>query len=545
MATVTAGSTRLGPRSWRLRTQAIVFQAALLTSILLLCLVVSGLVLRSDLEGQYEQRALAVARSVAQQSGLAGLVTTTKPSPTGPVQVAAERVRVATGALYVVVTDDAGIRYSHPTLTEVGQRVSTDPSDALSGREVVAVQEGTLGDSARGKVPLRTPDGRVVGEVSVGISMDDLNLRLRQLVLLLALIMVPVLGLGMLGVVTLARRLRRTTLGLEPEEMADLLREHAAVLGGVRDGVLAIDDRERVTVANDEAVRLTGGGPIVRGRQLDMSGAPEEIVELFRLDQAPTGALRVIDDRVLLVTRLPVRRDGRDLGQVLILRDRSDLDELGRELEATRALTDALRAQAHEYTNRLHSLAGMLHVGHVDQALEYLDDLRVSATRPDGVTDPYLVGLLTAKTAAASEAGVELRTGDSTWVDGRLRRPLDTVTVVANLVDNAIRAAAETTPAQRRPAWVEITLASSGEDLIVHVLDSGSGVPSGADVFGYGVTSRAAADGHGIGLVLARQTARSHGGDVLLVDAGGNEHGAVFTARLPGVISGRTDGGSR
>ena len=89
----------------------------------------------------------------------------------------------------------------------------------------------------------------------------------------------------------------------------------------------------------------------------------------------------------------------------------------------------------------------------------------------------------------------------------------------------------------RRPAWVEITLASSGEDLIVHVLDSGAGVPSGTDIFGYGVTSRAAADGHGIGLVLARQTARSHGGDVLLADAGGNEHGAVFTARLPGVIS--------
>ncbi|MGZ0152981.1 sensor histidine kinase [Kribbella sp. WER1] len=539
MATVTAGATRLGPRSWRLRTQAIVFQAALLTIILLLCLVVSGLLLRSDLERQYEQRALAVARSVAQQADLPGLVTTTKPSRTGPIQVAAERVRVATGALYVVVTDDAGIRYSHPTLSEIGQTVSTDPTDALSGREVVAVQEGTLGDSARGKVPLRTADGRVVGEVSVGISMDDLNLRLRQLVLLLALIMVPVLAIGMVGVVTLARRLRRTTLGLEPEEMADLLREHAAVLGGVRDGVLAIDDRDRVTVANDEAIRLTGGDPIVRGRPLDASGAPEEIVELFRLEQAPTGALRVIGDRVVLVTRLPVRRDGRDLGQVLILRDRSDLDELGRELEATRALTDALRAQAHEYTNRLHSLAGMLHVGHVDQALDYLDDLRVSATRPDGVTDPYLVGLLTAKTAAASEAGVDLRTGDSTWVDGRLRRPLDTVTVVANLVDNAIRAASETTPADRRPAWVEVTLASSGEELIVHVVDSGAGVQSDADIFGYGVTSRASADGHGIGLVLARQTARSHGGDVVLLDAGSNKHGAVFTAHLPGVISGR------
>ncbi|HEY8620143.1 MAG TPA: histidine kinase, partial [Dermatophilaceae bacterium] len=252
-------STRPRRRGLRLRTQAVLFQVALLTVVLVIGLAVSILVLRRDLEHQFEQRALAIARSVAQDDRIAKMVLTSRPTADGPAQGAAEKVRRATQALYVVVTDDSGIRYSHPNRSLVGQRVSTDPSEALAGREFVAIQRGTLGDSARGKVPLRAEDGSVVGEVSVGISTVELNARMRELAILLILISAVALAVGVLGAVTLAHRLRRTTLGLEPEEMADLLREHAAVLGGVRDGVIAIDHAGRVTVCNPEAKRLLGG----------------------------------------------------------------------------------------------------------------------------------------------------------------------------------------------------------------------------------------------------------------------------------------------
>ena len=212
------------------------FQVALLTVVLVIGLAVSTLVLRRDLESQFEQRALAIARTVAQDERLASLVVTSRPSADGPVQLEAEKVRRASQALYVVVTDDAGIRYSHPNRALVGQRVSTDPSEALAGRELVAIQRGTLGDSARGKVPLRAVDGSVVGEVSVGIGTVELNARMNELVLLLVLVSSAALAMGVLGALTLAHRLRRTTLGLEPEEMADLLREHAAVLAACETG---------------------------------------------------------------------------------------------------------------------------------------------------------------------------------------------------------------------------------------------------------------------------------------------------------------------
>lgn len=519
-----------------LSTQAVVALAALLLTVVLLVMAASTALLRNDLKRQYEQRALAIAQSVAQQPGLADLVVATKPVASGQVEKTAERVRASTSALYVVITDKHGIRYSHPNHSLIGKLVSTSPDAALKGHEVVTIEKGTLGYSARGKVPLREGDGAIVGEVSVGIDIDELNAETRKLVLLLGLVAGVALGVGLLGAITLARRLRRTTLGLEPEEMADLLREHAAVLGGVRDGVIAVDNAGRVTVTNPQADLLIGHR-LQRGEPISLSGLGSEIGGLFAENPPPSGALRVIGGTVVLATRLPVKRDQRDLGQVLILRDRSDLDELGRELEATRALTDALRALAHEHTNRLHALTGLLHNGNVAEAQAYLVELGETATWVAGVDDAYLAGLLAAKSAAASEAGVRLVVAESSWVDGRLTRPLDTVTVVANLLDNGIRAAAD---GVCRPAWVEITLLSDRTDLVIHVVDSGEGVPAEAvdSVFDHGFTTRdASLPGHGIGLALALYTARAHGGDVTLRDPGGPEHGAVFEARLSNVLT--------
>jgi len=206
-----------------------------------------------------------------------------------------------------------------------------------------------------------------------------------------------------------------------------------------------------------------------------------------------------------------------------------------------RVLFDALRAQAHEHSNRLHALAGMLHLGHVAEAAAYLDALSGdplgAGEDVGGIRDPYLRGLLAAKAAAAAERGVALRLGEDSRLDAELTAPLEVVTVVGNLVDNAVRAAAE---GPRRPAWVEVTVAGDSDSLSVGVTDSGPGLPEGASglVFTDGWTTRS--DDfrrHGLGLALARQTARRFGGDVEVLAAVGPDHGAVFVARLRGVLA--------
>src|SRR5262249_47506064 len=146
----------------------------------------------------------------------------------------------------------------------------------------------------------------------------------------------------------------------------------------------------------------------------------------------------------------------------------------------------------------------------------------------------YLQAFLGAKTAEATEKAVELRLSDTAWVPGKVSCPAEVTTVIGNLVDNALEAARL---GSRRPAWVEVDLLADGDTLHLTVVDSGDGVAEALrdKVFSDGVSTRDGAD-RGLGLVLARQAARSKGGEVTLATEHSDQHGAVFVARLPGVL---------
>ena len=522
------------------RVQVVVSLVLLLVAVMAVALAASMFMVRAGAEEETARRALDIARAAASDPRYATWIVTDSPRADGPAQEAAESVRRRTGALYVVITDARGVRFSHPNPSLIGQVVSTDPSVPLAGGEVTAIESGTLGPSARGKTPLRDAAGAVVGSVSVGVPMAEVDAVQGRLSIGLLWVGGAALVGGMLALGLFWRRLRKATHGLEPDEMADLLREHTAVLRGALEGVVAVDASGRLRVYNDAARRYLGA-EVTLGGPAASSGLPEEMVDLL-VGASASRQLLVAEGRVLEVRRLPVEHQGRNLGSVVVLRDRTDLDDLGRELKATTALTDALRAQTHEHTNRLHALAGLLQLGHAAEAQRYLADL-AGAFASSSVEDPYLAGLLAGKQAAASQQGVTLRVSEATWAPGRLEYPLDTVTVVGNLVDNAARAAAL---GARRPPWVEVTLLADASDLVVHVIDSGDGVSDGHEeaIFADGWTTKGDLLGtHGVGLALARVTARRRGGDVRLAASRGEDHGAAFSARLAGAFT--VDGRSR
>jgi len=482
------------------------------------------------LDMQYEQRSLAIAQSVASNSAVQDALL--NGDPAGLIQRTAEQIRNSTGATYVVVTDRDGIRYSHPNPAMIGKPVDENPATVLAGNTWVGVQQGTLGISARGKAPI-FHEGNVIGLVSVGFLETAVFNQLIAELPGFAVTLLLALGLGVAGSMLLASRLKRQTFGLEPYEIAGLLEEREASLQGIHEGAIATDRDGTITLANDEARRLLGLPSDCVGRKVS------QVLPQGRLLRFLSGGLNDEDevllagDRVLVASRRAIRVRGREIGHVATLRDSTELTGLARGLGVD-SLTDALRAQAHEFANRLHTIAGLVQMGRGDEAMKLI--AHTSGVHQDltealleRVGDPVLGAMLLAKAAVASERGIELRVSDDTVMTRSALDSEDLITLLGNLIDNALDAAAGS-PNDR---WVSVSVTEQMGDLVMKVHDSGHGVEESLNgqIFqeGFSTKSGPGRKRRGFGLALVRQVARRNGGDVTVV----NDGGAIFTVRLP------------
>nr|WP_216657228.1 ATP-binding protein [Brevibacterium sp. CT2-23B] len=508
-------------------------------------------------------------------------------------------LRDRSGISFAVITDDRGIRLTHPDRSKIGHRVSTSPEEALAGRENVSHESGTLGETVRAKVPIYSnEDGKtVVGEVSVGIFASVLDADVRRELILLGTVAVLALALGGVVSVMLGRRLRRETLGVGPEELAEMARDQGAVLHGLDDGVLGFDTNGKLTLSNSNAKELlgaasakhvdrAGGADRVNGtdgandgaasagesdRELaaisddELVNVPDEITALMA-DAPADGALRrriTIGDRILLATAVRVQRDGVSVGGVVTLRDETQMLTMARQLESVTAMARALRTQRHEFANRLHTVLGLVDTGATDEAHTYLSSLLGTGpiTTPvediDLVSDPYLRAVLEAKGTTAAEAGVALAVTPDSLAVGAVRDPEAVTLILGNLIDNAVRAAVAGRRYAEDGGRVEVQVLSSGTELHAVVTDTGDGIDdevagkifdegfststaASAPDFGIGLTTgTGTGDGHGlgIGLALSRRVAEKGGGAVWLIDGHDPDlGGASFGMRLPDAL---------
>ncbi|WP_309075773.1 ATP-binding protein [Paenarthrobacter sp.] len=545
----------------RFSTQTLLLQLGVVLLVVLLSATVHAWLVYERIGTEAENQALTLARTVAADPDIrSGVHAISKeegtPPPdvlaSGTLQAAAEAVRLRTGALFVVITDETGLRLAHPETARLGERVSTDPSVALGGQEITTRNTGTLGPSAGAKVPVYAPEGSdsIVGEVSVGYSVESLSKSLVRDIVPIALTAGGALLAGVLASFLLRRRLQRLTLGLEPEEISTLVHDQVAVLQGVDDGVIGISADGRISVFNAAAARLLDI-PDATGQDWASAAVPEQLKHLTQPAARDAEAVEIVaGGRVLVASARKAWHRQEDLGWVVMLRDRTELQQLTRQLDAVGTMSTALRAQRHEFANQLHTIAGFMSIDQHDAAKEYL--ARISATGPlkfpveqaELLQDTYLQAFIGAKGVEASERGVALRIGPETLVRGHVADPQDVTTVLGNLIDNAVSAAVAGFSAER---WVEVELlddvTQNGGTLHIVVGDSGDGLGSlePEEVFAEGFTTsdqpvRSGA-GQGLGLALVRQLARRRGGDVRVLESGRHGGpGAVFMATIPGVM---------
>jgi len=550
----------------RFSTRLLLVQLGTVVAVVAVCAVLFLLLAVQQLRAESESSALNIARTVAEDPDVRELVAAFSADPgtpqagelrDGSLQSLAAGVSGRTDALFVVITDDHGIRLAHPNQDLLGQVVSTPFADVLAGNEVVDWERGTLGESARAKVPIYPPAGTAaVGEVSVGFETASVFDDLPAVLAAVGLAALGAVGLATAASVLMRRRWERVTLGLQPEELTALVQNQAAVLDGVVDGVIARDTRGVVRVCNATAQRLLGADDPV-GRTLGGSGVPAEVVaRIDALAAAPSpeaparpagadadaGADGIlVDGHMLYLDVRAVRRGDRELGDIILVRDRTDLIALAERLETVRSMTNALRVQRHEFANRMHVAAGLIDAGRTADAREFLTGLveRGAVDFPvqglEHVPDPFLQAFLGAKGLETGERGVRLSIGEDTQMYGSIRHEEDVAAVLGNLIDNAVDAAVHAP----EPRWVQVSVLDDAETLVMTVADSGGGIAAGADVFARRRSDDRddAVHGHGIGLTLSREIARHRGGDVWVIDEGGaGGAGAVFGARLPGSV---------
>src|SRR5215218_11072660 len=485
---------------------------------------------------QQRERALSLAEALSQSGEVRAALRRDDPSEV--LQPLAERVRRAASDLgFVVFMSPDGVRYSHPDPARIGGRFIGTIAPAQAGRAFTETATGTLGPSERAVVPIR--DGtRIVGLVAVGVLQETIADQVRRQVPgLLASLAIAVLAGGLLSMLV-ARRVRRQTRGLDPDELAALYDHHDAVLHAIREGIVVVGDDDRLLLANGEARRLLGLADDAVGRPIAELVKDPALLSAMRGSSAAGEGLHVVGGRVLVTGQRPAERDGRRLATVTTLRDRTELEGLVRELATVRGLADALRAQAHESANELHTVVGLVELGRHQDAIAF-------ATRRIGVTqdevdlvqqrvgDPALAALLLAKAAVCRERGVHLALDSSSDLPADLVPSEDLVTIVGNLIDNALDALASGTGGR-----IDVRLAVAGDRVRLEVRDDGPGIPPEAldHVFeaGWSTKTGTTAGRRGVGLALVSATAARLGGGVRAATDGG----AVLTVELPARTTG-------
>ncbi|MGO4384650.1 ATP-binding protein [Specibacter sp. RAF43] len=537
-------------RRLTLRAQLLLLQVAIVLITVVGTGAVASFMQEHQLRENYRDRMIGVAQSISTNPVIVDAFGDTDPSHT--IQPITELLSKSSGIAYAVVMNKDGIRYSHPDPAMIGKHVSTDPGVVLSGNTYVGTQKGTLGESWRVKVPIFDDDHAVIGAVSVGVLESDLRSEyLSNATWLFVTIGIAAI-FGVIGAAWVTVVIRKRIFGLEPEQIAGLLEEREAILHGVREGVVAVDDGGRIALINDAALRL-----------LSLEDEPNLVGTLAKdsLDDVLVGLLDTGDaeqslvlsgERVLLVRRDIAKISGRTIGTILILRDNTELHTLLRDLDGVQGLADGLRAQAHGFANKLHVISGLLELGRVDQAVSFISHERsggtlLGVTGRTGIRELEVAALLLMKRARAEELGITMVITPESTLPVLSSQPsaeilrTDLVTIIGNLLDNAV----EATEAGGRisVSVTERTDANGAGELLIEVADSGPGIPPELQemVFTPGYSSKSArpgavSTGRGIGLTLVKRIATRHGGTVGIGNGpatGGDLPGARITVALP------------
>jgi two-component system sensor histidine kinase DctS len=495
--------------------------------IVVFALVIIGIILLGYMlnvkEEQLSQRALITAQVVASNPIVQQNVEETDAAEI--LRPVVERIRVINEHDYIVILNMDRIRLTHP----IQERVNTPFTGGDEGpafTEHVYISKAAVSEdvtSVRAFVPIKKPDQvqEQVGVVVVGNvlpTVKDIIYEFLQPIIVITFITTL---FGVWGAWLLANHIKKQTFQMEPEELARVLVERTATFNAIHEGVIAIDDQERITVINHAAKEMLGVKGDTVGTRIRDVIPDTRLPEILELRQPIYQRDLFVQNKAILSNRVPITVGEKTVGALAIFQDRTEVNRLAQELTGVQAFVEALRVQNHEYSNKLHTIAGLIQLEESQKALEYIFSLQdeetgLSQVLKNHIHDDNVMGLLFGKISRGKELGYVVKIDPhSRFVDfpeGITNH--DLVVILGNLIDNSFDALKESTSTCKE---VQILLKENEQELMIKVKDNGMGMSpeDTKSVFLRGYSTKAK-QGRGIGLFLIHSIVSRVDGEITL-----------------------------
>lgn len=487
------------------------YKIALLSGVMMsLVLILTGaLVLKNITDYVYSstaRRALAIGHMVAEIPAVQEAIVSEHPSAS--LQPIAERWRKSTGAAFIIISDMQVRRLTYPVPELVGSPMANlyrEP--ALHGQEFVDVAKGDLAPSLRAYVPIFAND-RQIGFVSVGFYIDDIATIVQRSTGQVLVAFIVALCLSLAGAIALARHVKKVIFGLEPREIATILKERMATLETIREGVIAVDLEKRIRVLNQQAARILGlEADAASGVRIDEVLPQNRLTDVIATSRAVYDEEQRVGDTSIMANSVPIVVDDKVVGAVISFRDRTELNRIAEEITGVHRFVDALRAQAHEFKNKLHTIAGLIQLKQYDEAVDFAVDSRISqqdlfSQLTGRIKDSVVFGLLLGKASQMGELGIEFAVDEASTLDQLPPNVSggDLILIIGNLLENAIDAVSG-----REEKKIFVSLIQSGDDLSIRVQNSGPWIDDmlAAGMYQRGVSTKRG--GRGLGLALVAE----------------------------------------
>lgn len=455
----------------------------------------------------------------------------------------ADKLQSGTDFDYVVIGDTNSIRLYHPNPEKIGYPMQfTKPGALEKGESYFITGKGSIGMAMRAKTPIFDDDGKIIGVVSIGYLISKIDSWRSDFLLPMAGVFILLLLVLMLLSWFFAAHIRRQMLGMEPKQIARVVRQQEALFSSVYEGLIAVDPDGYITAINRSARKMLGLSSPGRkwlGKPVSEVVQPADFFTQ-QIAEKRQDAMVNFNGLSVIANREAIRSGDELLGAIISFRSKDEIATLNAQLTQIKQYVESLRTLRHEHLNWMSTINGLLQMKEYDKVLamvqgesqaqqQLIDSLR------GAFADRQVAGLLFGKVQRARELGLTMTIVPGSQLH-QLPEGLDSTefaAIVGNLLDNAFEASLRI---QQGNKVVELYLSDEGDDVIIEVADQGCGVPEALreKIFEQGVSTRTDEPGeHGIGLYLIASYVRRCDGVITLED--NSPCGTLFSLFLPKV----------